>query len=152
MKQALNFIILFITFILLSACYKYQASPFWELPDPYLPEIAMIRTDPNFKHVVIYNPDTCEKIGDACGFFRLHAFAHEQLRHTILGEPDDYPISQENAADCWAAKYGKPNDVYAAVELMLDSNRDPNLRIHGNPEERAALIERCAKETGNWIG
>lgn len=134
------------------SCSHYTVSPYWEIADPYLDEIAMMRPDPNWGTAVIYNPVTCEKIGAACMFFRLHAYAHEQLRHGLLGEPDDYPASQEAAADCWAAKYGKPGDVYAAFVLLTDKQRDPTLRIHGDPEQRAAWIKHCAMETDNWMG
>lgn len=143
---------LYLGIFLCTSCNKTTISPFWEIPDPYFDEIAMIRADPNFGTAVIYNPETCKKIGDACGFFRLHAFSHEHLRHGLLGEPDDYPISSENAADCFAAQYGKPNEVYAAYKLFLNKNRDPDLRIHGDPEHRAELIKSCAIQKDNWIG
>jgi hypothetical protein len=84
-------------------------SPLWEIPDPHLQEIAMIRADPHWGAAVIYNPDTCKDIGEACGFFRLHAFAHSHLNHTLLAKPSAYPASLEAQADCWAAKYGKSN-------------------------------------------
>jgi hypothetical protein len=134
------------------SCNKTTITPFWEIPDPSLPEIAMIRTNPNLSTSVIYNPDTCKQIGDACGFFRLHAYSHGILRHGVLGEPDDYPASQEAAADCYAAKYGKPKEVYAAVQLLLDDDRHPGLKIHGDPAQRAELIKDCATQGENWTG
>ena len=50
-------------------------SPFWEIPDPDLDEIAMIRADPNWGTAVIYNPVTCQEIGEACMFFRRHRYS-----------------------------------------------------------------------------
>lgn len=145
--------LLIISFLIVCiSCSSRPISPFWEIPDPSLPEIAMIRVERGDLRTVVYNPVTCQEIGEACGFFRLHAYSHEILRHSILGEPDDYPPSQEAAADCYAAKYGKPNEVYAVVQLFLDENRNPDWRIHGNPIERAANIRNCAIKSENWIG
>ena len=126
-------------------------SPRWELPDPDLKEIAMIRADPNWGTAVIYNPVTCKEIGDACMFFRRHVFAHEHLKHGLLGEPDDYPPSDEASADCFAARYGKPEEIQAVYALFLDKNRSPDLRIHGNPEERAKRVKQCAIKAGKWV-
>jgi len=101
--------------------------------------------------MVMYNPDTCKMIGDACGFFRTHAFAHYQLRHPLM-RPRYYTELSEKQADCYAAKYGRPNEIEAAVELFLDANRDPALKIYGNPTARAKNITDCAKQAGNWTG
>ena len=126
-------------------------SPLWEIPDPDLKEIAMIRADPNWGTVVIYNPNTCNEIGEACMFFRRHAYAHEHLKHGLLGEPDDYPPSNEASADCWAARYGKPEEIQSVYALFLDANRNPDLRIHGVPVQRAERIKNCAIEAGKWV-
>jgi len=129
-----------------SACNRVTISPSSEIPDPHLDEIAMVRADPHWGAVVIYNPDTCKEIGEACGFFRLHAFAHRHLNHTLLASPKQYPASLEAQADCWAAKYGKTNEVKAVVELFLDENRNPDWKIHGDPLQRAEKIRSCATE------
>ncbi len=97
---------------------------------------------------VIYNPNTCRETGEACGFFRLHAFAHNHLNHLILATQIDYPLSLEKQADCWAAKYGKANEVLAAIQILLDKDRNPAWKIHGEPAERAELIQSCATEVG----
>ena len=152
MKKYLIIITLIALSSITTACNKTTVVPFGEIPDPDLPEIAMIRADPKWGTVVIYNPDTCRKIGDACGFFRLHAFSHEKLQHGLLGEPDDYPPLQQAAADCYAAKYGRANEVHAAYLFLKDKERDPDIRVHGDPEERAERIKACAKEKDNWIG
>ena len=150
MKITLKKAILFSGIALCSSCSNVYVAPIWEISDPDLDEIAMIRADPNWATVVIYNPVTCKQIGEACGFFRLHAFAHEKLRHGLLGEPDDYPRSQENAADCYAAKYGKPNETYAAYKLFLNKDKSSEWKIHGDPVQRAETVKNCAVETKNW--
>lgn len=135
----------------LSACTTNYTRPFKELSDPSHEEIASIRFFPWNSYVVIYNPVTCELIGDACGFFRGHAYAHYMLNHTLL-PPKFYPALSERQADCYVAKYGKPNEIKAAVDLLLDVNRDPGLKIHGDPVIRAKNITGCAKQAGNWSG
>jgi len=127
------------------------AASFWEIPDPHLPYIAMVRADPHWGSAVIYNPDICKEIGAACGFFREHASTHAHLNHLLL-PPEAYPASLEAQADCWAAKYGKPNEVHAAVQLLLEDGSNPNWNIHGDPAERAKRIRTCAIQAGNWIG
>jgi hypothetical protein len=151
LKDTIYTTVLLSCFVLCMSCSNYAAiSPRWEIPDPDLKEIAMIRADPHWGAAVIYNPETCKEIGEACGFFRLHAFAHRHLNHLLLAEPAAYPASQENQADCWAAMYGKTNDVQAAVRLFLDEDRNPAWRIHGNPLERAKNIRTCAIQAGKW--
>ena len=156
MKPLYKKIIFFILILLSVSCASGKTttiiSPYWEIPDPDLKEIAMIRADPNWGTVVIYNPITCKEISDACMFFRRHAYAHEHLRHGLLGEPDDYPLSDEASADCWAARYGKPEEIQSVHALLLDPNRNPALRIHGDPIQRAKRIRDCAIEAGKWTG
>ncbi len=147
LKQLL-FTILLITS---TSCKHVPISPPGELSDPSLNEIAMIRADPHWGALVIYNPNTCKEIGLACGFFRLHAYAHNHLNHTLLAEPSAYPVSQENQADCWAAMYGKANEIQAAVILLLDKDRNPQWKIHGDSVKRAENIKACAIQAGKWI-
>jgi hypothetical protein len=122
---------------------------YWGIPDTKLPYITMIRAQARGA-MVIYNPDTCEEIGTACGFFIDHASAHAHLNHLLL-PPEAYPNMIEAQADCWVAKNGKPDEVYAAVQLLLDDNRNPNLYITGVPAKRAEEIRACAEMAGNWI-
>ncbi len=138
-------------FSLCVSCNYAPITPFVEIPDPDLKEIAMIRADPHWGSVVIYNPDTCMEIGEACGFFRLHAYAHKHLNHTLLAEPKDYPLSLETQADCWAAQYGKPNEINAAIALLKEKNRNPTWRIHGNDINRAENIQACALKAGKLV-
>ncbi len=100
--------------------------------------------------MVIYNPDSCREIGIACGFFIDHASAHAHLNYTLL-PPDAYTTRSEDEADCWVAKNGKPEEVYAVVQLFLDDNRNPNLYITGDPALRAEKIRACAEVAGNWV-
>ena len=137
--------------MLTASCKNVILTPPTEISDPHLTEIAMIRADPHWGTVVIYNPKTCEEIGDACGFFRLHAYAHRHLNHTLHAEPSLYTTSLETQADCWAAKYGKANETMAATKLLLDDNRNPDLIIHGDPIKRAENIKSCAMEIGKWV-
>jgi hypothetical protein len=143
-------IILIISSLLCASCNSVIITPYPEIPDPYLDEIAMIRKVRASGTAVIYNPDTCREIGEACGFFRLHAFAHNHLNHLILATPSDYPVSLETQADCWSAKYGKANETYAAVQLFLDEDRNPAWKIHGDTLKRAETIRNCAIEGGKW--
>ena len=151
MKYILIRMILFPGFLLCISCSEVTTTPYWEIQDPRLPEIAMIRMIRTEATVVIYHPVICQQIIDACGFFRLHVFAHDRLNHSILAFPADYPTLQETQADCWAAKHGKPHETYAAVQLILDEDRDENLIIHGDPAQRAEQIRACAMEADNWV-
>ena len=125
------------------------AAQYWGITDKKLPYIAMIRAQARGA-AVVYNPDTCEKIGAACGFFIDHASAHAFLNHLLL-PPEAYTSMSEAQADCWVAKNGKPEEVYAAVQLLLDDNRNPDINIIGVPAQRAENIRACAEQAGNWV-
>lgn len=135
----------------LCACTTNYIRPYKELSDPSHEEIASIRLLPWGSYTVVYNSITCEQIGDACGFFRGHAYAHYMLNHALL-PPSFYPPLSEKQADCYVAKYGEPSEIKAAVALLLDENREPSLKIHGDPLIRAQNITECAKQSGNWSG
>lgn len=122
----------------------------WEITDSRLPYIAKVRADPNWGASVIYNPEMCEEAGAACGFFRLHAFAHAHLNHLLL-PPEAYPSTLEAEADCWAGKNGNPKEIFAAVQLFLNDNRSPELNITGDPAQRAEIVRACAEQADNWI-
>jgi len=151
MNSILKKTILFPSLLLSSLISEnVNAALYWGIPDTRLPYIAMVRRNPNETTIVIYNPDTCKEIGAACGFFIEHAGAHAHRNHVLL-PPDAYPAMLEAEADCWAAKNGRPNEVYAAVQLLLDHNLNPNLYITGDPVQRAEKIRACAEKSGNWI-
>ncbi len=151
MSKNLTQSILFSFIATLFGCATNYVTPIAEIADPNHEEIASIRIHTYNTYMVMYNPDSCRKIGDACGFFRSHAYAHYRLNHTLM-RPKYYPALSEKQADCYVAKYGKSNEIKAAVELLLDENRDPSLKIHGDPRIRAQNITDCAKQAGNWAG
>lgn len=150
MKTICNrLLLIFGMLIILPTCTTNYITPFVELSDPNHEEIASIRKTPWDSYVVIYNPTTCDLIGEACGFFRAHAYAHYRLDHSLI-RPKYYPPLSEMQADCYVAKYGRQNEIQAAVKLLMDENRDSSLKIHGDPMIRAENIIDCAKQAGNW--
>lgn len=128
-----------------------NAQAFWEIPDPNFKYIAMVRKDPSWGYAVVYNSTICEKIGEACAFFRAHEYAH-WFHHDLYLHPDEYPTVEEDRADCWAAKYIKPEQAEAAAQLLSDSEAIKDLPIYGDPVHRVDLIRKCAKEGGTWLG
>lgn len=139
--------------IICLSCSNATIAPFWETEDSGLPDLAMVRADPHWGTAVIYNPVYCEQIGDACGFFRAHAFAHVRLNHTLLASPAHYPAIQEAQADCYAAKHGEPEEILAAVRFLLEVDvASLEWKIYGDPVKRALAIRKCAMEKGRWIG
>jgi len=150
MNTILKKAILFPSLLLSGLISENVLALYWEISDTRLPYIARVRADPHWGAAVLYNPDTCKEIGAACGFFKEHAYAHAHRNHILL-PPEAYPATLEAEADCWAAKNGNPKEVYAAVQLLLDDNLNPNLNITGDPAQRAEKIHACAVKAGNWI-
>lgn len=139
--------------VALSSCGRALVAPFWEIEDASLPYIAMIRSDPDWGVAVVYNPVYCEQVGDACGFFRAHAYAHHKLNHTLLVSPAHYPALQEEQADCYVGKTGRPVEIRAAVKFLLEV--DPNSlgwTLLGDPVKRAEMVRWCAMKAGRWMG
>lgn len=122
----------------------------WEIPDSQLPDIVLARAHPRWGSSVIYNPKTCEEIGDACAFFRKHAYAHSALNHLLL-PPKSYPAPTEAKADCWAAKYVKPEEALAAYNLFKEGASGSNWQLYGDLDKRAETVRECAMKAGNWI-
>ena len=122
-----------------------------EIPNPNLPDIAMVFPDPVYGAVIVYNPIFCQQIGPACGFFRAHEYGHVVLGHAYL-HPADFPAKREAEADCWAAQNGIPQEIYAAVQLFLAGGSSANWQIYGNPVQRAERVRACAIQAGRWIG
>lgn len=120
-----------------------------EIGDPNLPFIAKIRADRGGSSVVVYNSRICQEIGEACGFFRSHAYAHLALNHQPFLPPDHYPTAIEDEADCWAAGHAAPVEVSAAIELLRNDEAIQDLPVTGNPGNRADRIEQCARQAGN---
>ena len=115
-----------------------------EVPDPYLRDIAIIRIDRDQSYAVVYNPEACQQIGDACLFFRSHAYAHQRLNHLIIDVPSSYPDLWEKQADCWAARYTSQEVALAAVEFFENPEHVTRWRVPGDPAERARTIRECA--------
>ncbi len=150
-RLPINRSILFFSLLLSSLLSEnVLAELYWGITDTKLPYIARIRAHPSGGVIVIYNPDTCKEIGVACGFFIDHASAHAHLNHIIL-PPEVYATRSEDEADCWVAKNGKPEEVYAATQLLLDESRNPDINIIGDPAQRAEKIRACAEQAGNWV-
>lgn len=135
---------------LLTACGSTVVSPLFEIEGYQIEEIAFPRvTRFDGGGVVVYNPEACEQIGEACGFFKLQAFAHLWLRHPNV-KPAHYTRFHRNQADCWAATNGRGEETRAAVELLQDESQHEGLLIHGDPAERSLLIKQCAIDAGRW--
>lgn len=111
----------------------------------------MVQPQPLYGAVIIYTPNACFAIGAACGFFRTHEYGHIAMGHQFL-QPGAYPARLEAQADCWAAENGVPREIYAAVQLFLAGGSSPNLRVYGNPIQRAERVRSCAIRAGTWIG
>ena len=122
-----------------------------EIPDPSLPDIAMVRADPIYGAVIIYNPIICQRIGLACGFFRAHEYGHVALSHQFR-DPRYYPAEREASADCWAASNARPQEILAAVRLFLAGGSSGDWVVYGSPLQRAERVRFCAINAGRWIG
>ena len=122
-----------------------------EIPDPNLPDIAMVLPHPEYGAVIVYNPIACQQYGLACGFVRAHEYGHVVLGHQFM-HPSAFPAAREASADCWAAQNGRPNEILAAYQIFRAGMSSPNWPVYGNPIQRAERIRRCAIRAGRWIG
>lgn len=137
--------------LLLSALFSSSAIAVPEIPDPSLNDIAMVKPDPFYGAVIIYNPSICQQIGPACGFFRAHEVGHVFSGHHLL-PPYAYNSQVEFQADCWAASNGIPYEIFAAYQLFLNGGSSANWNIYGSPQQRAERLKYCAQMAGRWIG
>ncbi len=143
----------FLAILICTSCSSTTLTPFWETQDAGLADLAMVRADPHWGTVVIYNPVYCAQIGDACVFFRAHAFAHVRLNHTLLASPAHYPDLQEAQADCYAAQRSDPRINTAVVEFLLQADVAAlEWKLYGDPTKRAQNIRACAIKAGRWTG
>ncbi len=120
--------------------------------DPRLPYMAIARVERKEAINIIYNSKICEDIGNACNFFKNHAYAHSMLRHQIFPNPNFYTQGNQGSADCWAAKYSEAEDSYAAYNLLIDETKTAELPIIGDPLARAEIIKTCSAENDRWLG
>lgn len=120
---------------LLAAQAKAQVQ---EIPDPTLPDIAMVRML-NGQPVIIYNPNICAQAGPyLCGFYRKHEYCHISLRHPLR---QMWPQAQEWEADCCAAKYATNEEFTVAYQWF--SSGGGSSPQHGTGPQRAARIQGC---------
>ena len=147
MKQISLLLLFFLTTILRDCAPATRH--FREIPDQNLNYISLYRAHADYGYSVVYNPDYCQQIGEACEFFLSHAYAHEVYYDTPL-PPNVYPKLLEDRADCWAARYVKPESVLAAYNVL--TNGSGNVPITGDPTSRAENIKACAIKYSNWVG
>ena len=122
-----------------------------EIADSNLNDIAMVKPDPQYGAVIIYNPNICVQIGAACGFFRAHEYGHVVLGHQFM-HPGAYPAQREAQADEWAAENGRPQEILAAYYLFLNGGSSLDWQVYGHPLQRAARLRQYAINYGTWIG
>jgi hypothetical protein len=109
-----------------------------EIPDPTLPDIAMVRMM-NGQPVIIYNPMICQQIGPfLCGFYRKHEYCHIYLSHPLR---QMWPQAMEFEADCCAAKHVTDQEFAAAFQFFMGGGG--GTPQHGPGPARAARIRDC---------
>ena len=126
-------------------CYTLVALPAhaqWgvpEIPNPQLPDIAMVTVLPNGQPAIIFNPYLCQQAGPfLCGFFRKHEHCHINLGHTLR---QIWPQQKELEADCCAAKIASSAEANAAYQWF--SSGMGSSPIHGFGPQRAHRIRFC---------
>lgn len=126
--------------LLMSACWAVPAQGVPEIPDPNLPDIAMVTVDGWGRPIIIYNPILCEQAGPAlCEFYRWHEYGHIMMGHTLIPK---WPQVKELEADCWAAKNAPVHVLLAAHQWF--SSGGGSSPVHGFGPQRAARIASCA--------
>jgi hypothetical protein len=111
-----------------------------EIPDPQLPDIAMVTVDGWGRPIIIYNPNICQQAGPAlCEFYKWHEYGHIMMGHTLIAK---WPQIKELEADCWAAKNAPPYALQAAYQWFLSGGGSSP--VHGFGPQRAERIARCA--------
>lgn len=108
-----------------------------EIPDPRLPDIALVTKLPGQGNVIYYNPIICAHAGaELCEFYRAHEYGHIALGHT---ETSGDIKRKELEADCWAAKHAPAKVVKVAYDYFsAGGGKTP---LHGNGAQRAARID-----------
>lgn len=122
-----------------------------EIADLSLHDVAILRPDPQYGLVIVYNPAICQMVGPACGFFLSHEHGHVAHEHQPRQSADQL-ATMESQADCWAAAHSNPREVMAAFYLFMNGGSSPNWEIYGHPRQRAARVRECAINAGNWVG
>jgi len=110
-----------------------------EIPDPNLPDIAMVTVLPNGEQVIIYNPILCQQAGPLlCGFYRAHEYCHIDLGHVFR---PTWPQVKELEADCCAAKVVTNAEANAAYQWFISGGGTSP--THGFGPQRAQRILAC---------
>lgn len=118
-----------------------------EIPNPALPDIAMVSMTP-MGPVIYYNPIYCMQLGyQVCNFYRAHEYGHIALGHALSG---NFPQVNEFQADCWAAQNADPSFTLAAFRYFASGGG--STPIHGTGQQRAARVRACAIQAGRWTG
>lgn len=88
-----------------------------EIPNPNLPDIAMVTVDGYGNPVILFNPMLCQQAGpELCEFYRWHEYGHIMMGHTIIQK---WPQIKELEADCWAAKNAPQYALQAAYNWFM---------------------------------
>lgn len=111
-----------------------------EIPNPSLPDIAMVTVNGMGSPIIIYNPILCQNAGPAlCEFYRWHEYGHIMMGHTLI---QNWPQIKELEADCWAAKNAPRYALDAAYQWFIaGGGASPT---HGFGPQRAYRIAYCA--------
>jgi len=118
-----------------------------EIPNPNLPDIAMVQMTPQGP-VIFYNPNICRQAGPAlCSFYRKHEYGHVSLGH---GYSRAMPQQKEAEADCWAAAHATEAELAAAL-AWFDRGGGADWH-HGSGPQRAARVRACAGTAGPGRG
>ena len=149
LKQSLSFFIALISVHFITTT-PAQARAFWEVTDYGLKMIATVK-GARERAFVAYNPALCEQAGDACGFFRDQMHGHLVLRDTVIPS-GNYLESDIMLADCWVADTGRPHEIKAAYELMLQADSAEKFSLKGDLNRRAENLRNCAIKSNNWMG
>lgn len=144
-------IALFLIFTLFPSITEAQTAT-REIADWRFPDIAAVFPDPNSPTgaVIVYNPQICQAIGIACGFFKFHEHCHVYLKHQF--QPFMHSMVRERDADRCAAYNAPPIQVFHAWKLFIHGGSSSNWHTYGTPLQRARRLCLFAREANNWIG
>ena len=112
-----------------------------EIADPSLPDIAMVRRNPDGSPFIVFNPILCQQIGpQLCGFYRNHEYCHIRLGHGLRAQ---WPSEMELQADCCAARTSAMGEAAAAYQWFM--NGGGSSPTHGWGWQRAQRIVACRR-------
>ncbi len=127
------------------------ASAGWlSISDSQIPYLAMVKGNTE-RSFIVSNPDLCKQVPGPCRFFIQHAHGHRHLNHLIF-PPKSYLLTDEMAADCFAARTVAGSDVLETYGLLLKPEEAKKYSIPGDLAIRAENIKTCAMKSENWVG